>query len=235
MEFLCQTSKFRLTLRRRRYFAKNAQGVGTNPSWFLPSRLIFFYKNIFPGYVFRVEESNGDNCMTLKIKFKNLWNFLSSVASMTRIWSRCRFLHFGGRVCQQCETKSRDLDGWALKLGSHTIIVWSFFSSGCIYAAILFLGSILTFSRSRISDKLKLITWPSWLTLKWGSNTFRVSGCEHHTDMIFVSILTSSFLRCRNCWSNLLISNVWPWNWRWYTFFTCPCSSPAICLLRTRS
>ena len=42
----------------------------------------------------------------------------------------------------------------------------TFLSSGCIHAADLILVSILTFSKSRISENPKSVTWPWWLTLK---------------------------------------------------------------------
>ena len=114
------------------------------------------------------------------------------------------------------EEKSRDLDGWpwrlTLELKVTHINYMTFLISGCIQATDLILVSILTFSRSGISNMLKKITWPWRLTLElkvthMNCMTFLISGCIQATDLILVSILT--FARSRI--SENLKSVTWPW------------------------
>ena len=76
----------------------------------------------------------------------------------------------------------------------------TFLISGYKHDTKLILVSILTFSRSRISNMLEKITWPWRLTLELKVThihcmTFLISGCIQATDLILVSILT--FARSR--------------------------------------
>ena len=76
----------------------------------------------------------------------------------------------------------------------------TFLISGYKHDTKLILVSILTFSRSWISNMLKKIMWPWRLTLKLKVThihcmTFLISGCIQATDLILVSILT--FARSR--------------------------------------
>ena len=71
----------------------------------------------------------------------------------------------------------------------------TFLISGCKHDTKLILVSILTFSRSGISNMWKKITWPWRLTLELKVThihcmTFHISGWIQATDLILVSILT---------------------------------------------
>ena len=73
----------------------------------------------------------------------------------------------------------------------------TFLISGCKHDTKLILVSILTYSRSRISNIWKKITWSWRLTLELKVThihcmTFISSGCIHDTDLNLVSILTFS-------------------------------------------
>ena len=88
----------------------------------------------------------------------------------------------------------------------------TFLISGCKHDTKLILVSILTFSRSWISDMLQKITWHWRLTLKLEVThihfmTFLISGCIQATDLILVSILTFSRSRI----SENPKSVTWPW------------------------
>ena len=70
-------------------------------------------------------------------------------------------------------------------------------SSGCIHVIDLILVSILTFPMSRISENQRIIDLTLMFDLENEGQThlcmtFRISGCKHHTDMKFVTILTFS-------------------------------------------
>ena len=88
----------------------------------------------------------------------------------------------------------------------------TFLISGCIQATDLILVSILTFSRSGISNMLKKITWPWRLTLELkvthiNCMTYLISGCIQATDLILVLILTL----LRSGISSKLKKITWPW------------------------
>ena len=88
----------------------------------------------------------------------------------------------------------------------------TFHISGCKHDTKLILVSILTFSRSRISQMLKTIPWPWRLILELKVThihcmTFINSGCIHDADLTLVSILTFSRSRI----SENPKSVTWPW------------------------
>ena len=94
----------------------------------------------------------------------------------------------------------------------------------CILATDLILVSILTFARSRISENLKSVTWPWWLTLKIKVKHICVWPFVSPVVNIIQTLSVYRFqqfwsLGCRKCWNNSRIFNVWPWNSRSYTFF----------------
>ena len=94
-----------------------------------------------------------------------------------------------------------------------------FLISGCIQATDLILVSILTFSRSGISNMLKKITWPWRLTLELkvtqiNCMTFLISGCIQATDLILGSILTFSRSGISNMLKKSRDLDGWPWNSR---------------------
>ena len=95
---------------------------------------------------------------------------------------------------------------------SQTLFCMTFLISGCKHDTKLILVSILTFSRSWISNMLKKIMWPSRLTLELKVThihcmTFLIFGCIQDTDLILVSILT--FARSRISGNSKSIT--WPW------------------------
>ena len=99
----------------------------------------------------------------------------------------------------------------------------TFLISGCKHDTKLILVSILTFSRSRISNMLNSITWPWRLTLKLkvthiNCMTFLISGCIQARHLILVSILT--FARSRILKTQIQLPDLdgWPWKWRSNTF-----------------
>ena len=88
----------------------------------------------------------------------------------------------------------------------------TFLISGCKHDTELILVSILTFSRSEISNMWKKITWLWRLTLELKVThihcmTFHISGCIQATDLILVSILTFAKSRI----SENPKSVTWPW------------------------
>ena len=88
----------------------------------------------------------------------------------------------------------------------------TFHISGCKHDTKLILVSILTFSRSRISQMLKTIPWPWRLILELKVThihcmTFINSGCIHDADLTLVTILTFSRSRI----SENPKSVTWPW------------------------
>ena len=100
-----------------------------------------------------------------------------------------------------------------LKIEVKHLFAWPLLSSsGCKHDTKLILVSILTFSRSWISNMLKTIMWPWRLTLKLKVThihcmTFLISGYIQATDSILVSILTFARLRI----SENQKSVTWPW------------------------
>ena len=143
------------------------------PPWILvfPSE---FFKNISHGYVFGVKESNGDNEKILS-SLHDLENQGQTPFCMTFHISGCK--HDTKLILVSILTFSRSRISkmlktipwpWRLTLEFKVthIHCMTFINSGCIHDADLTLVSILTFSRSRISENPKSITWPWWLTLK---------------------------------------------------------------------
>ena len=148
-------------------------GVGTTPPWILvfPSE---FFKNISHGYVFGVKESNGDNEKILSL-LHDLENQGQTPFYLTFHISGCK--HDTKLILVSILTFSRSRISkmlktipwpWRLTLEFKVthIHCMTFINSGCIHDADLILVSILTFSKSRISENSKSITWPWFLTLK---------------------------------------------------------------------
>ena len=138
---------------------------------------------------------------------------------MMQTWSWCRFQHLQCRVSQKTKPKISHLT-LMVDLENHgqTLFCMTFHISGCKHDTKLILVSILTFSRVRISKKLKTITWPWQLTLELKvihiiRMTLLISGCMPVNDSILVSILTFSRSRI----SENSFSVTWPW---WMTLIS---------------
>ena len=152
---------------------RTPKGGWVPPPWILvfPSE---FFKNISHGYVFGVKESNGDNEKILSLLY-DLENQGQTPFCMTFHISGCK--HDTKLILVSILTFSRSRISkmlktipwpWRLTLELKVthIHCMTFINSGCIHDADLILVSILTFSRSRISENSKSITWPWCLTLK---------------------------------------------------------------------
>ena len=149
------------------------EGGGYHPPWIFafPSE---FFENISLWYVFGVKESNGDNEKILS-SLHDLENQGQTTFCMTFHISDCKrdtklilvsILTFSmSRISKMLKTIPWP---WQLTLELKVthIQCTTFISSGCIHNADLKLVSILTFSRSRISENLKSVTWLWCLTLK---------------------------------------------------------------------
>ena len=152
---------------------KGGGGVEYHPPGFWSSRPNFF-ENISHVYVFRVQESNGDNEKILSL-LHDLENQGQTPFCMTFHISGCK--HDTKLILVSILTFSRSRISkmlktipwpWRLTLEFKVthIHCMTFLNYPCIHDADLTLVSILTFSRSRISENPKSITWPWCLTLK---------------------------------------------------------------------
>ena len=177
-------------------------GLIQPPPWIsaFPSE---FFGNISHGYVFGVKESNGDNEKILSL-LHDLENQGQTPFCMTLLISGCK--HDTKLILVSILTFSRSwisnmlkkiMWPWRLTLELKVTHIYcmTFLISGCIQATDLILVSILNICKVNDLRKPKI----SHLTLivdfeNEGQThlcmTFRISGCKHHTDMIFVSILT---------------------------------------------
>ena len=95
--------------------------------------------------------------MTLKFKVKLPWNWpsITRLVIIAKRWSWCRFRHFQCRRSRINQNQLRDLDGWPWKPRSIICTCMTFVISACKHDTDLILVSILAFSRSGISKKLK--------------------------------------------------------------------------------
>ena len=142
--------------------------------------------------------------MTLKIKVKHPFAcpLLSPVANMIQTRSWDRFWHFRCRGYQKCWTKLRDLNGWPWKSRSkHSLYDLSYLRlyTGCRLD--LGVGSNIYNVEDLKNLQISHLTLMIDLENEGQTHmymTFRISGCKHHTNIIFVSILTFGGLNFEN-------------------------------------